>query len=597
MVSIHSTSNFISISVEFNEQKAKFKQNGFFKSRSFIHFDEKNNNWGVKQLNWLEIQLRRLFGAYASTHKATIAKGLSQNKFNLYQVLTVLYDTPSNESTDIDFAKILQSIRLIWQKFEVDQFEQKKTPQAMPFDFDLLMPQADSPKVIDLSKNVKISNSETVQGCFQSINSSKQVKLIDPVNWTLIRHRDDFLKLETKAFPPLILAYSPILPEGLVTHLLNKPQGTACGIKYISGDPITNGEAALHSLLTPLAEVIMLGDHIWRGAEDRNKRSFGEQNFGNNLGRQVILSASIQPDFEAQTETNFVMAYLIGLGEDELKGEPLPNDFKILSQEDKAKDELRAHYDLSLKKHAIYHLTANHCLPSSKSVKKGDILALNDVETFFDSILTGNPSRKKILHHLQSKVISVTTEDKKHHFLSLEMLFNLYLEQLQQELGALDQAAPQGFIYTIDPPSIFASLFAPHQKQAVQMFNRLQALAIRSLIEKMPFEHLKMIAFNDFSDSTIVPYFKEALKFSEIKIGAKKELYEYQIKTNKKNQSYEIQTYRPQRIDPSFANCALVLHNNSDAYRPNIKYEGVESLDGLIGNFSNAAVTLCDIPK
>ena len=37
---------------------------------------------------------------------------------------------------------------------------------------------------------------------------------------------------------------------------------------------------------------------------------------------------------------------------------------------------------------------------------------------------------------------------------------------------------------------------------------------------------------------------------------------------------------------------ALIVHNNSDAFGENIKYEGCSSLDGAIGCYSNAACCL-----
>ena len=37
---------------------------------------------------------------------------------------------------------------------------------------------------------------------------------------------------------------------------------------------------------------------------------------------------------------------------------------------------------------------------------------------------------------------------------------------------------------------------------------------------------------------------------------------------------------------------ALVIHNNSDAFGQNIEFEGVSSMDGMVGSYSNAACLL-----
>ena len=203
----------------------------------------------------------------------------------------------------------------------------------------------------------------------------------------------------------------------------------------------------------------------------------------------------------------------------------------------------------------IYHLTTSHQLPAIDQIDQENIYE-NIVAVKYLEHLISWVNAEKINDNIEGKFLTVNGK-----LLSLEMLFQSYLNQLSNELILLEQGATQGYVYTIDPPSIFANFIGD-----ATVLNRLQILAFKMLNCAFKLENIKAIGFNDYLDKEAILYFRKALP---------------EIKITNKNSALTMTK-----------NHALVLHNNSDAFGQNIEFEGPTSMDGIIGNYSDAAVAL-----
>ena len=150
----------------------------------------------------------------------------------------------------------------------------------------------------------------------------------------------------------------------------------------------------------------------------------------------------------------------------------------------------------------------------------------------------------------------------------MEMMFNIYVEQLKNEFGGLERICPQGYVYTIDPPSIFAKALG-----GAEILNRFQALAFKWLNHNRSLSHLKCVGFNNYADPGCLEFFQDAL--GKIPVVPKRSLFQGP------GGSYS----GPQKH-------ALVIHNNSDGFGQNIENQKATSLDGVVGCYSDAARVL-----
>lgn len=385
---------------------------------------------------------------------------------------------------------------------------------------------------------------------FASIDSSK----LNPISADSehpINTRNGFLLHPNwNETPPPMISKSQFVPHALVEHLMRNKKNLALGVKYETGDAITNMEGALHTFVTPLCNTILTGDYAWKGTHNI-------VSFMNNQGRRVILSAAIQPDFECDT----VMMQLVKPQAEAIEGRPLPEDFKILSNEAKQDSTQREAYDRLLLQHMIYHLTASHSLP-----KRSDIPSeLPKGEDVLNALINDTSlTPVEILNRVQGKFVKVND-----YRISLEVLLNTYIHQLHNEFSVLDKAAPQGYVYTINPPSIFAK-----ELNGASLLNRLQILAFKylNLVNPALFNHLQIVGFSEYADPAALVLLHQALP--NMTILKRSVLYADQGRYS-----------GPEGY-------ALVIHNNSDAFGQNIEFEGQSSLDGVIGSYSSAACAL-----
>lgn len=206
----------------------------------------------------------------------------------------------------------------------------------------------------------------------------------------------------------------------------------------------------------------------------------------------------------------------------------------------------------------IYHLTSSHYLPSKAQAK---IYSADAGRKYLESLIasTGSVSPEQ----LQNRFMKVGS-----HVISMEMMFNTYVEQLRNELGGLERMCPQGYVYTIDPPSIFVRALG-----GAGILNRFQALAFKMVSQTGRLKNLKCVGFNHYADPDALRLFQASVK--GVRVVSKSELFQGPGASYSGPKGY-----------------ALVVHNNSDGFGQNIETEGSSSLDGVVGSYSDAACAL-----
>ncbi|MBS0620188.1 MAG: hypothetical protein JSS61_01850 [Verrucomicrobia bacterium] len=380
---------------------------------------------------------------------------------------------------------------------------------------------------------------------FSAIDSSK---LQTFPSSTPVSERKDFLKLPNSS-PPPIIGKSRFVSGGMVEHLMRDKKDSACNVKYEEGDRITNMEGALHTFVTPVCDVLMTGDCTWAGKVQGAP-------FGNNQVRNVILSAAVQPDFENDT----VMMPLVRVREEAVEGTEL-SAMVTRSEEEKTNRAAHDKYEEDLLKHMVYSLSQDHRIPALSEIRQENIMDQEQAQLYLEELITTDKPHQ----NLKGKFMRVGEE-----VISLEILFRTYIEQIRNEFNVLNMNATQGYIYTIDPPSIFARGIGGPKGAAI--LNRLQALAFKELYSPIAFSGLKVVGFNDYADKAMVGLLQQALP--DVRVIKKSELY------------------NPTGAYIGDPGLALVIHNNSDAFGQNIETERTTSMDGVIGTYSNAACAL-----
>lgn len=361
-----------------------------------------------------------------------------------------------------------------------------------------------------------------------------------------VKKREDFYKLNQTVKPPLI-GKSDFVPREMVEHLMRNKKDRALGVKYQTGDAITNAEGVMHTFATPLCPIKMTGYIRWLG-------KVSGKPFDGNQVWPLILSAAIHPDFEFDN----VMLPLVRLGEESIEGSHL-SSIKIPTAIEKSNESLRQAYDMSLLQHMIYHLSPDRRLPALSEVAESAICTEAQAKAYLETMI-GRDLPQRPLH-------GIYVRTAKGHVISLEILFRVYVEQLRNEFKVLNPNAPQGYIYTISPPSIFSRELGGSSLQ-----NRVQSLAFQSLGNQNLFSSMAAIAYDDYADPRMVPLLQKSLP--HIRIMSSAELFDGS----------------GQYIGPKGK--ALVIHNNSDAFGQNIETEGETSMDGVIGRNSDAALHL-----
>lgn len=360
--------------------------------------------------------------------------------------------------------------------------------------------------------------------------------------------------------PPPCTSSSEFVPEAMIEHLMRKKKNSALGVKFqtarIPPDEITNMEGALHTFVTPLVRAYLHGDYIYQHGHGMTRFPSVDNM---QQARVVIVSAQIQPDFEGP----HVLVALAALGDEPLSGSSLPNGFMVPDAATKQIGMKRAAYDISLKRHMVEHLTQEARLPSILEAGSNATLRVAIIEDFirqsplfFDLVYT---------NYVQLQTGPV---------LSLELLINTAAHQLRNELSALEALCPQGYVYTSDPPSIFA------QEIGATILNRIQIAGLKYLAAENTFSNMRAFAFNSYADPGALNLIKVALSRQPHVLVVPKSAFFQGPRS----------TYAAL---PGTEGALLVIHNNSDAFGQNIETEWESgSMDGAIGANSSAAASL-----
>jgi hypothetical protein len=368
-------------------------------------------------------------------------------------------------------------------------------------------------------------------GCSNDLVTSTVPSGLDP--------RGYYLKDFTSS-PPPVTSSSPFVPRILIEHLMRRKKNSALAVKFraLSGtDEITNMEGAMHTFVTPICLAYLHGDYKYRGGHGIVHFPDVEVN-GKMMqqARQVVISASVQPDFEGK----HVMLRACALEDSAVEGTPLPKDFKIMDVKDKQIDEKRNAYDIMLRAHMIYHLTKAGCLPGLSQADLNIFDVLMAINLFTEQITAEEIDYSKI----QEMFVRLPGGA----VISLEILFNSAVQQLRNEISALEVLCPQGYVYTIDPPSIFA------QEIGQTLLNRIQVAALKWLAQgEDGFKNMEMVAFNDYADPYALKLLSTALRNrGYIMVAPKIHMF-----------PGPVGVYNP---SPSGGESLLVVHNNSGMY-------------------------------
>jgi hypothetical protein len=264
-----------------------------------------------------------------------------------------------------------------------------------------------------------------------------------------------------------------------------------------------------------------------------------------------------------------------------------------ISSQAKQNDTTRSQYDHEIKSALVGNFVGAEGLKAESEIPPSQILTPRQATAKLEEILTSAKTPEQIENSLKDMYVKVSFQETDElaaqqgvqtKVLSGQMFFKMYVESLNAELSNLEAACPQGYVFTVDPPSIFASCFSdgPNQKNPTAM-NRFQMLALKYLSLKqtsagapVPFPHMKSFGFNNFADPNAPALYAS---FLGERARTKASLF-----------SSPSGQYTPPVGQES---CALVIHNNSDGYGNNIENEsGGGSMDAVIGQYSSAAATL-----
>lgn len=364
---------------------------------------------------------------------------------------------------------------------------------------------------------------------------------------------------------------------------MRRKKDGAIGVKFVARggyrtfgkdkpDEITNMEGALHTFVTPIVgRCEMTGDYRYsvayggHGVSDYGdvEPEEGDRKKLVRLTRSVVMSASIQMDFEGTR----VLLRVCKLDNHECVGVNLLQDryWHIISEADKQNDQKRELYDDLLRRHMVFHLTRDGRLPARRNVKA---MNLSETLAFLDEAISRGD--------VAEKVVGKFAELLNDQVVSLELLFNTALHQVRNEISALEVLCPNGYVYTYDPASIFASQIGS------PLLNHLMLAGLRALSDSGYFKNMRIFAFNDYADQNIMRLVARALiKQSHVEVIRKEDLFKGP------DGRYEIGKYE------KAVGAMLVVHNNSDAFGQNIETEGdFGSLDGALGCNSSAAASL-----
>ena len=344
-------------------------------------------------------------------------------------------------------------------------------------------------------------------------------------------------------------------------------------------------EGAMHTFVTPIiGRCEMVGDYKYEYGH--GIIAFGDTDNPNGEGkvrltRSVAMSAAIQLDFE----TSRVMLRVCKLDATPVVGKDLLNGvqdgdglWENCSVQDKQDPQKRAAYDARLRAHMVFHLTSSHRLPASKDV--ADPLSVKEAISFLESVIKPNTD-------VEDQLVDKFMEIHNGQVVSLELLYYAAVQQVINEFSALEALFPQGYIYTYDPPSIFA------REIGAPVSNRLFLTAVKAVSNHNVLSNMKVFAINDYADHKIADLETNALAAQVGDVDPKTHEGGITVRCMAKRHVFAGKGGLYDGKELLEEGAMLVVHNNSDGFGQNIETEGMGgSLDGAIGASSSAAASL-----
>lgn len=359
---------------------------------------------------------------------------------------------------------------------------------------------------------------------------------------------------------PVVISKPSWVPLPFVEHLLRNKRDSAIAEKFVAGSDITNMEGMLHTFVTAFTCIHMFGDYAFRGRHGVLPFARDRQNL---RARPYLLSTQIHVDFEDEQVAFAAMRLDDGL----YAGQVLGQDSRIPTCEDKVDADARAKWDDRLRRYMVYHLMPEQSLP---------VLSPNEPPWTIEQ--AAKAIRQSLVGPANTNLFRNRALLINGHAISLAMLHSTYYHALRNELSTLEKLIrdPAGYVFTYDPPAIFARLVS------AELLNLVFVHALGELAKGIPLHQMRVFAFNDYADPTLLPLVRQALASQpSIQVMSRSQLFP------PSNGGY---------LDTSIKAVAdgatVVIHNNSDAFGQNIETEECTSLDGAIGVYSDAAAQL-----
>ena len=216
----------------------------------------------------------------------------------------------------------------------------------------------------------------------------------------------------------------------------------------------------------------------------------------------MILSAAIHPDFEKGGEHEVVMK-IMEVKEQSLEGQELPPDatpLKTRVGDQNQFDQELPEYEKTLQQHMVHHLVSDHRLPALSEIDPKAIKDFNKVMPQLEDLIKNGKNLDAAI--LKGQYVRLAGK-----VISLEAMLNIYIHQIRNEFTVLENLLPQGYVYTINPPTIFIAQIG---QANANILNRLQLLALKMHNESTPLNNLKIIGFGDYADKGIVDLYTAA---------------------------------------------------------------------------------------
>jgi hypothetical protein len=380
--------------------------------------------------------------------------------------------------------------------------------------------------------------------------------------------------------PRIAIQKSDFIPDIYVQHLLHNKRDSAIQTKYLPHTAITNMEGVLHTFVSAQLVVRMTGDYVYQGYHSAAAlvTQTGEPAY-----RTIVLSTTIHPDFEFPSDGgNPIAVEAYRLASTPIEGrDSLPD--RIPTVEEKDDKAFRLSYDHEIKEFLVKKLTQDGRLPSADDANTAQqAMTLQGAIDRSEKLLNEHASASAICNSMKGMVLAIQDARGQKIFISGEMLFWTYVNQIHSEFAGLEASLPQGYVYVLDPPSIFAGGLRGSSESGTPphgqiVMNRFQMLAFQYLMKSgMPCPHLHTLYFNDYLDPSTTT--KGLALWRTTDLGERVQ--------SKKSLSDASGHYV---IPPGMV---LVDHNNSDGFGNNIGTEGMTSKDGVLGCCSDASIEL-----